>query len=76
MSVPSEGELLRPSADEEEDGQLTPRAEAASLSEQSDKDIHIIEKQTTGGLWGWWTGTANKPEEGSPAHYVQGLKDV
>ena len=32
-----------------------------------------LEKQVTGGLWGWWTG-ANKPEEGSAEAYIEGLR--
>jgi diaphanous 1 len=32
-----------------------------------------LEKQVTGGLWGWWTGV-NKPEEGSAEAYIDGLR--
>lgn len=71
VSVPSESDLLGLPA-EEEDGQITPRAETASLFE---RDYTPMEKQSTGGLWGWWAGSANKPEEGSPGHFVEGLKD-
>lgn len=35
--------------------------------------VKPLEKQVTGGLWGWWTG-ANKPEEGSAEAYVEGLR--
>ena len=35
--------------------------------------VKPLEKQATGGLWGWWTG-ANKPEEGSAEAYIEGLR--
>lgn len=65
-------------AKEEEDGETTPRAEVAStpgMSVKSYADIKPMERQYTGGLWGWWTGS-NKAEEGSPAHFVEGLRDA
>ncbi|ODN75497.1 hypothetical protein L202_06627 [Cryptococcus amylolentus CBS 6039] len=41
------------------------------------KEPHIsakpMEKQGTGGLWAWWTG-ASKPEDGSPAAFIEGLE--
>jgi len=62
---------------DEEDGEITPRAEVASISGLSDKsygDFKPMERQYTGGLWGWWAGTS-KPEDGSPAHFIEGLRD-
>lgn len=34
-----------------------------------------LEKQTTGGLWGWWAGS-HQPEEGSAGAFVQGLVEM
>ena len=62
---------------EEEDGEITPKAEVISVSGLSDKnygDVKPMERQYTGGLWGWWTGSS-KPEEGSPAHFADGLRE-
>ena len=37
--------------------------------------IRPLEKQTTGGLWGWWAGV-HQPEEGSAEAFVQGLVET
>jgi diaphanous 1 len=42
--------------------------DGASLS----GSVKPLEKQVTGGLWSWWTGS--KPEEGSAEAYVEGLR--
>jgi len=71
-----DGDLL--GVPKDEDGETTPKAEVASLSgvsEKSSGEAKAIERQYTGGLWGWWTG-GGKPEEGSPGHFVEGLKNV
>jgi hypothetical protein len=51
-------------------------AEVASLlsDRSSSNEERGVEKQSTGGLWGWWTGT-NKPEEGSAEAYIQAIRD-
>lgn len=43
--------------------------DGASLS----GSVKPLEKQVTGGLWGWWTGV-NKAEEGSAEAYIEGLR--
>jgi diaphanous 1 len=60
-----------------EDGEITPRGEVASISGLTDRsygDVKPMERQYTGGLWGWWTGSS-RPEEGSPAYFLEGLRD-
>jgi hypothetical protein len=59
-----------------EEDVVTPRAEVASLmSARSSSEGKRMEKQSTGGLWGWWMGS-NKAEEGSAEAYILVLKDL
>lgn len=76
VTTSSDSEML--GVPQGEDGEITPKAEIASLSGVSEKrygEAKAIERQYTGGLWGWWTG-GGKPEEGSPAHFVEGMRDT
>lgn len=43
----------------------------SSVYDSVRSSVAPLEKQTTGGLWGWWTGS--RPEEGSAEAYVAGL---
>ena len=70
--VGTESDLLGIPKDDLQDGEITPKAEISSLRE-STYGGRSIERQYTGGLWGWWSG-ASKPEEGSPAHFIEALR--
>jgi hypothetical protein len=54
---------------------ITPRAESGVL-QRGLGEAPPLERQTTGGLWGWWTGTNYKPEEGSAEAFIEGLRDT
>jgi diaphanous 1 len=57
-----------PSPDVKQEGSIR-SVDQVSLS----GSLKPLEKQVTGGLWGWWTG-ANRPEEGSAEAYIEGLR--
>lgn len=44
----------------------------SSVQRPASGSIRPLEKQATGGLWGWWTGSS-RAEEGSAEAYIQGL---
>ncbi|WVQ76867.1 hypothetical protein IAR50_006541 [Cryptococcus sp. DSM 104548] len=52
--------------------QLIPAA-APETAGESSVPAKAMEKQGTGGLWAWWTGTS-KPEDGSPAAFAEVLE--
>ncbi|KAK4684327.1 hypothetical protein P7C73_g5857, partial [Tremellales sp. Uapishka_1] len=54
-------------------GGQTPRAES-SASDKGLGESKSLERQVTGGLWGWWAGTA-KYEEGSAGSFIEALND-
>jgi hypothetical protein len=60
---------------QEDDGAVTPRADTVSLSGVSASESRPVEKQYTGGLWGWWSGSA-KPQEGTAAHFVDQISNA
>ncbi|WWD06090.1 hypothetical protein V865_004175 [Kwoniella europaea PYCC6329] len=70
----SDNHLSTPLAAGEEDV-TTPRAEpsAAEKALGEVSEIRPMEKQVTGGVWAWWTGS-NKADEGTPAGYIEALK--
>ncbi|WWC85530.1 uncharacterized protein L201_000394 [Kwoniella dendrophila CBS 6074] len=54
---------------------VTPKAEFCVAEKALGEigEVKPLEKQTTGGLWAWWTGNANT-SNGSPAGHVEALK--
>ncbi len=54
-----------------EEHEVTTSRPESVYSERSEASL---EKQTTGGLWGWWTGST-KPEEGSAEAFIQVMRD-
>ncbi|WVW81462.1 hypothetical protein I302_103456 [Kwoniella bestiolae CBS 10118] len=65
-------DLLTPGGEEEV---TTPRAEPSAAEKALGEvgDLRPLEKQTTGGLWAWWTGSS-RAENGSPAGYIESLR--
>ncbi|WVQ93958.1 hypothetical protein IAU59_001036 [Kwoniella sp. CBS 9459] len=51
----------------------TPKADY-SAAEKALTEIKPLEKQVTGGLWSWWTGNS-KPEAGSPAAFIEAMRN-
>lgn len=45
----------------------------SSTQESVHSNLRPLESHTTGGLWGWWTGS--RPAEGSAEAYVMGLNE-
>ncbi|WWC57807.1 uncharacterized protein I303_100342 [Kwoniella dejecticola CBS 10117] len=72
--TPNRGGNLSPPRAEDE-GDTTPKGEPSAAEKALGVvgDIKPLEKQSTGGLWSWWTGS-NKAEDGSPAGYIEALK--
>ncbi|OCF44305.1 hypothetical protein I317_01923, partial [Kwoniella heveanensis CBS 569] len=69
---PDSAHLSAP-ADVKDDDATTPKAEY-SAAEKALTEIKPLEKQVTGGLWSWWTGST-KPEAGSPASFIEAIRD-
>ena len=59
------------------DNMLPPESGSVRSSAQVSmaSSTRTLEKQTTGGLWGWWSG-GHQPEEGSAEAFVKGLLET
>jgi hypothetical protein len=69
------GFTAAPASEAGDEEVITPRAESGVL-QRGLGEAPPLERQTTGGLWGWWTGTNYKPEEGSAEAFIEGLLDM
>lgn len=58
-----------------DDDSKTPTSTVPESVRSSHTGPAAMERQATGGLWGWWTGT-NKPPEGSAEAFIAMLGDV